>query len=297
MARFTAALSAALLACAPLVSGLTSTLEQVNDFGDNPTGVGMYYYLPTTVTDSPALIVAIHYCTGTGTAYFEGTPYAQLADQYGFVVVYPSSPNEGTCWDVSSFETLTHGAGGDSYGIVSMVDYAKAQWGVDSERIFVTGSSSGAMMTNVLAAAYPDVFAAGIVYSGVAAGCFMSATGGVDAWNSTCSTGESTATQEQWANVVFDMYPGYNGTYPRMQEYHGTIDDALLYPNFAEEVKQWAGVFGYDADAPAETLTDTPLANYTKFVYGDNLQGISAEGVGHTVPVQGEEDLKWFGII
>ncbi|KAL1732661.1 carbohydrate esterase family 1 protein [Schizophyllum commune] len=287
----------ALLAFSPLVSGLSSTLEQVDDFGDNPTNVGMYYYKPENVTEKPALIVAVHYCTGTGTAYFEGTPYAQLADEYGFIVIYPSSPNEGTCWDVSSFETLKHGAGGDSYGIANMVGYAKTEWGVDPARVFVTGTSSGAMMTNVLAAAYPDLFAAGIVYSGVAAGCFMSSTGGVDAWNSTCSTGASTATPEQWAQVVYDMYPDYTGEYPRMQEYHGTADDALEYPNFAEEVKQWAGVFGYDAESPEQTLEDTPLEGYTKFVYGDRLQGISAEGVGHTVPVQGEEDLKWFGII
>ncbi|KAL1747297.1 carbohydrate esterase family 1 protein [Schizophyllum fasciatum] len=288
---------ATLLTCSPLVSGLSSTLKQVEDFGDNPSNVGMYYYKPENITDSPALIVAIHYCTGTGTAYFEGTPYAQLADEHGFIVIYPSSPNEGTCWDVSSFETLKHDAGGDSYGIANMVGYAKTEWGVDSERVFVTGTSSGAMMTNVLAAAYPDLFAAGTVYSGVAAGCFMSTTGAINAWNSTCSTGASTAPAAQWAAIARAMYPDYTGAYPRMQEYHGTADDALAYANFAEEVKQWAGAFGYDADAPAQTLEDTPLPGYTKYVYGDNLQGISAEGVGHTVPVQGEEDLKWFGII
>ena len=133
----------ALLAFSPLALGLSSTLEQVDDFGDNPTNVGMYFYKPENVIENPALIVAIHYCTGTGTAYFEGTPYAQLADEYGFIVIYPSSPNEGTCWDVSSFETLKHGAGGDSYGIANMVGYAKTEWGVDPARVFVTGTSSG----------------------------------------------------------------------------------------------------------------------------------------------------------
>ena len=153
------------------------------------------------------------------------------------------------------------------------------------------------MMTNVLAATYPDVFKAGIVYSGVGAGCFVSASGGVDAWNSTCSSGQSTASAAQWAAVVHDMYPGYTGAYPRMQEYHGTADSTLNYANLAEEVKQWAGVHGYDASAPAQVLQNTPLSGYTKSIYGPNLQGISAAGVGHTVPIQGTEDLKWFGII
>ncbi|TRM60394.1 carbohydrate esterase family 1 and carbohydrate-binding module family 1 protein [Schizophyllum amplum] len=286
-----------LLLWSGLATALTSTLQQVTNFGTNPTNVGMYVYRPTTVSSSPALIVAIHYCTGTAQAYFSGSPYAQLADQYGFIVIYPSSPNSGTCWDVSSKKSLTHNGGGDSTGIASMVAYAKTQWGVDSNKVYVTGSSSGGMMTNVLSATYPDVFKAGIVYSGVAAGCFVSAAGGVDAWNSTCSGGQSTASAAQWASVARDMYPGYTGSYPRMQEYHGTADSTLNYNNLNEEVKQWAGVFGYNTSAPTQVQQNTPLSGYTKSIYGPNLQGISASGVGHTVPIQGAEDLKWFGIV
>ncbi|KAL1730448.1 carbohydrate esterase family 1 and carbohydrate-binding module family 1 protein [Schizophyllum commune] len=297
MAIRTFAFASLLLLWSGLVAGLTSTLQQVTNFGTNPTNVGMYVYKPTSVSSSPALIVAIHYCTGTAQAYFNGSPYAQLADQYGFIVIYPSSPNSGTCWDVSSKKSLTHDGGGDSTGIASMVAYAKTQYGVNPDQVFVTGSSSGGMMTNVLAATYPDVFKAGIVYSGVGAGCFVSASGGVDAWNSTCSSGQSTASAAQWAAVVHNMYPGYTGAYPRMQEYHGTADSTLNYANLAEEVKQWAGVHGYDASAPAQVLQNTPLSGYTKSIYGPNLQGISAAGVGHTVPIQGTEDLKWFGII
>ncbi|KAI4527480.1 carbohydrate esterase family 1 and carbohydrate-binding module family 1 protein [Schizophyllum commune Loenen D] len=280
-----------------LVAGQTSTLQQVTDFGDNPTNAGMYVYRPTNVASSPALIVAVHYCGGTAQAYYTGSPYAQFADQYGFIVIYPNSPNSGSCWDVSSKQSLTRDGGGDSTAIANMVAYAKTQYGVDPDRIYVTGTSSGGMMTNVLAATYPDVFKAGIVYSGVGAGCFVSASGGVDAWNSTCSTGQSTASAAQWAAVVHGMYPGYTGAYPRMQEYHGTADTLLDYKNLAEEVKQWAGVHGYDASAPTQVLQNTPVSGYTKSIYGPNLEGISAAGVGHVVPIQGTEDLKWFGIV
>jgi acetylxylan esterase len=153
------------------------------------------------------------------------------------------------------------------------------------------------MMTNVLAATYPELWRAASVYSGVAAGCFVSSTGGVDAWNSTCAEGETDDTQQQWANVVHAMYPGYTGAYPPIQEYHGTADTTLLPPNLNEEIKEWAGVFGYNAAAPTQVLQNTPLAGYTKSIYGPSLQGILAQGVGHTVPIQGNEDLKWFGII
>jgi acetylxylan esterase len=145
MAHFSRTLLASffLFLWAGLVSGLTSSLQQVTNFGTNPTNVGMFVYKPTTVTTKPAVIVAVHYCTGTAQAYFSGSPYAQLADTYGFIVIYPSSPNSGTCWDVSSKATLTHNGGGDSGGIASMVTYAISTYGADASRIFVTGTSSG----------------------------------------------------------------------------------------------------------------------------------------------------------
>ncbi|KAJ7671120.1 carbohydrate esterase family 1 protein, partial [Mycena rosella] len=280
-----------------LVTALTSTLQQVTNFGSNPTNVGMYVYKPTTVKASPAVIVAIHFCTGTAQAYFSGSPYAQLADTYGFIVIYPSSPHSGTCWDVSSKATLTHNGGGDSNGIANMVAYAISTYGADPSRIFVTGSSSGAMMTNVLCATYPEIWRAATVYSGVAAGCFVSSSGGVDAWNSSCANGQVSQTSAQWAAVVRAMYPSYTGAYPPIQEYHGTADTTLFPPNLNEEVKEWAGIFGYNAAAPAQVLQNTPLSGYTKSVYGPSLQGILAQGVGHTVPIQGNEDMKWFGFV
>ncbi|KAJ6627701.1 Alpha/Beta hydrolase protein, partial [Mycena sp. CBHHK59/15] len=299
MAGLTKTLLSSILLClwAGLVSGLTSTLQQVTNFGSNPTNVGMYVYKPTTVAAKPAVIVAIHECTASGPGYFTGSPYAQLADTYGFIVIYPSSPHSGTCWDVSSKATLTHNGGGDSNGIANMVTYAISTYNADATRIFATGSSSGAMMTNVLCATYPELWRAATVYSGVAAGCFVSSTGGVDAWNSTCALGQIDDTQQQWANVVHAMYPGYTGSYPPIQEYHGTADTTLYPPNLNEEVKEWAGVFGYNAAAPTSVLQNTPLSGYTKSIYGPNLEGILAQGVGHTVPIQGNEDLKWFGIV
>ena len=111
-------------------------------------------------------------------------------------------PHSGTCWDVSSTETLTHNGGSDSLGIVSAVRYAIANWGVDASRVFAAGTSSGAMMTSVLAGAYPDVFAAGVVDSGVAYGCFALPGQPEDSWNSQCSTGELIKTGAQWVRVI-----------------------------------------------------------------------------------------------
>lgn len=123
------------------------SLSQVTSFGKAPTNAGFYIYVPKKLAASPGIVVAIHYCTGSASAYFNGSPYKTLAEQYGFIGIYPSSPHSGTCWDVSSKATLTHEGGGDSNTIAQMVRWTIDQYKADTSKVFVTGSSSGAMMT------------------------------------------------------------------------------------------------------------------------------------------------------
>ncbi|KAI1500269.1 acetylxylanesterase aceA [Biscogniauxia marginata] len=280
-----------LTAAAELVK--RAALEEVANFGENSSGTKMYIYVPENLAENPPIIVAIHYCSGTAAAYFSGTPYATLADTHGFIVIYPESPYEGTCWDVSSDEALTHDGGADSNSIANMVMYTLEQYNGDAKRVFVTGSSSGAMMTNVLAATYPGMFAAGVVYAGVPAGCFY--TGTVNGWNSTCSQGRIAESQEYWAATARAMYPGYEGARPRMRIHHGSADTTLYPQNYNETIKQWTGVFGYP-DTPIETFADDPASPYTRYVYGENVEGAYGTGITHNIQIFGDADLEWFGI-
>lgn len=198
-----------------------SQLQEVTAFNAGPTKAGMYVYIPTNKTAKPPIILAIHYCTGTAQKYFTGSQYAKLADTHGFIVIYPNSPSSGGCWDVASTTSLTHGKGGDSQTIINMVAYAVKTYGADPDRVYATGSSSGAMMTNVLAGAYPDIIKAGSVYSGVPDGCFYvsGSTAGMatPGWNNQCAQGTLSKTAQAWGDEVRSYYPGYNGTYPKMQ--------------------------------------------------------------------------------
>jgi acetylxylan esterase len=124
-----------------------ASLQQVTNFGANTSGTKMFIYVPDKLAANPAIIVAMHYCTGTAQAYYSNTPYAQLSEQYGFIVIYPESPYNGGCWDVSSTASLTHNGGADSNSIANMVSYTLNRYNADSKRVFVTGTSSGAMMT------------------------------------------------------------------------------------------------------------------------------------------------------
>ncbi|KAJ0311243.1 hypothetical protein COL516b_001948 [Colletotrichum fioriniae] len=249
-----------------------ATFTEVTDYGSNPTGTRMWLYVPQNLAAKPAVVVGIHWCSGSAQAYYQGSQWARYAETYGYIVIYPQTPyTRDNCWDVASKMTLTHGGGGASNSIANMVSFVIAQYGADKSKVYATGISSGAMMTNVLAATYPDVFAAGIAYAGVPAGCFMSADDIPDFWNSTCSTGQSIWTQQQWANVVYNMYPGYTGARPKMQIYHGMADETLNVQNYYETIKEWTGVFGYSA-TPQSSTADFPRSPYTKYVFGDKLQ-------------------------
>jgi acetylxylan esterase len=217
--RFFSTLTAS-FAMASIAMALTSSLQEVTGFTSTPTGATMYVYIPTTKQALAPIILAIHYCTGTATEYYSNTLYAQYADTYGYIVIYPNSPSSGGCWDVSSTASLTHNGGGDSETIINMVTYAVNNYGGNANRVYATGSSSGAMMTNVLAGAYPNVIKAGSVYSGVADGCFYvagaTANMATPGWNSQCADGDLIQSAQTWGNLVRSYYPGYTGSYPRM---------------------------------------------------------------------------------
>ena len=110
---------------------------------------------------------------GSGPSYFRQNKFGTLADQKGYIVIYPSGSNmtDGKCWDVGTKASLTNGGGGDTLSIVSMVKYTLEKYKGDPKKVFVTGSSSGAMMTMTICAVYPEVFAGGAAYSGLPSGC------------------------------------------------------------------------------------------------------------------------------
>jgi acetylxylan esterase len=279
-----------------LASMAACQLQNVPNFGNNPTGLSMDVNVPSGLSESPALILALHPCGGSGSQYASQTGYTNLGQQRDFISVFPSSRRDSNCWDVATQQSLTRDGGGDSTGLANMVKYALDQWNVDPERVFVTGSSSGCMMTNVMIAAYPDLFEAASCYSGVAAGCLKGSPGSSPiSADPTCANGQIQLSDEQWAQRAADIYPGYSGEYPRFMTLHGTADSLVRIPNLDQQLAQWSTLQGLELTAQNP---NTPQNGYTQLVYGDGstLVGYSAQGVGHTVPVNSGLDLEWFGL-
>ncbi|MBV9380144.1 MAG: PHB depolymerase family esterase [Streptosporangiaceae bacterium] len=264
-----------------------ASLVQVTNFGNNPSNLLMYIYVPASVRPNPPILLGLHGCSGSGPYFYQSTDFASLADQYGFIVIYPSVTRSFDCWDVSSSQALTRNGGSDPVGLMSMITYTEQHYGGNPNQVYVTGSSSGGMMTNVMLGDYPDVFKAGAAFMGVPFGCFY--TGTVDGWNSACAQGQVTNTPQAWGDMVRNADPGYNGPRPRVQLWHGTADGTISYNNFGEEIKQWTNVLGV---SQTPSSTDTPVSGWTRTRY-DNSAGVaeveaySIAGAGHVLPVQG----------
>lgn len=294
-------LAAAALTTAPAAQA--ASLVSVPSFGSNPGQLGMSLFVPDSLPAKPAVLVVVHWCTGSAQAIYDGGQFDELATRYGYIVVYPQANRSGSCFDVSSSEALTHGGASDPTSIVSMVRHVQQQYTTDPSRVFVTGVSSGAMMTEVLLATYPDVFAAGSAFSGVPATCFATTspppgTASQAPWNSDCSGGRRVLTGQQWGDLARAAYPGYTGARPRVQLWHGSEDTTLSYVNFAEAIKQWTNVLGVSA-TPAST--DSPASGQTRTRYGATgdrapVEAISLQGVGHNLPVDAAAAIHFFGL-
>ncbi|OAL44381.1 PHB depolymerase family esterase [Pyrenochaeta sp. DS3sAY3a] len=289
-------LASILSGVAVLTMTANGALTRVTDFGANPTNLQMNINVPAKLATKPAIIIALHGCGGSGELYALSTKYNTLSEEKGFITIFPSTKNDSNCWEVNTAKGLSRDAGGDNQGLSSMIKYTIQKYNSDPARVFSTGTSSGCMMTNVLMATYPDLIAAGTCYSGVAAGCLAGSPGASPlSADPKCANGQVIKTQAEWVAQVRAMYPGYSGTYPRMMTWHGTADSLVKIPNLGEQLKEWSGLHGV---AFSKNVTNTPQSGYTQIVYGDGTKvvGVSAQGVGHTVPVHEDDDLKWFGL-
>jgi poly(3-hydroxybutyrate) depolymerase len=172
-----------------------------------------------------------------------------------------------------------------------MVDYAIDNYRADPARVFVTGLSAGGAMTNVMLAAYPDVFTGGAVIGGIAYRC---ATDLVSALR--CMNNPPARTPRQWADAVRGAYPRYSGRYPRVSIWHGTADTTVYPVNADRERDQWTAVLGVGQQPSATTSLP---GNTTRYDYGEpQAPAVSVyliRGMGHGTPVDPGNDLGQCG--
>ncbi|RIV37599.1 extracellular catalytic domain type 1 short-chain-length polyhydroxyalkanoate depolymerase [Micromonospora radicis] len=279
-----------------------ASLVEVTNFGSNPGNMRMHIYAPDNRPANPAILVAMHGCGGSGQGFYSGSEFARLADQYGFLVIYPTATQQagfGNCFDVWSAAAKQRNGGSDPVSIMSMVNYAQQQYRGDPQRVYATGSSSGGMMTQALMALYPDVYKAGAAFMGVPFNCFANAAD-FPPTNSQCVNGRMDRTPQQWGDAVRQAYPGYNGPRPRVQLWHGTADNLIPFQLLQESVEQWTNVAGL---SQTPTSSDTPQANWNRRRFADSsgtvrVEAYAIQGAGHSLPSTGmaRAAIDFFGL-
>jgi poly(hydroxyalkanoate) depolymerase family esterase len=262
-------LGAALLSWFLIGPARAATLQPVASWGATgvPSYISMFIYVPDRPAASPPILVVGHFCGGSASAVFgqaQGGGLVAAADRYGFIMVFPQTTRQATsakCWDVGSPQSLTHDGGGDTQAIAQMVKYTVSTYKANANRVYATGDSSGAMLTQALLAVYPDVFKAGASFAGVPAGCWSAGWTAASNWGGTCAGGNDIMTAPQWGALVRGMDPAYSGHRPRVQLFHGDADAIINYKNFGEAVKEWTNVLGL-ATNPTSTTTGLTLGTH-----------------------------------
>lgn len=160
--RTTALLAAVLLALV-MFSGAHASAVPAGDFPDglNFGGLQRNYlvHVPPGIEQPTGLVINLHGAGMTAGAQAAMTNYNAVADQHGFVVVYPEGVD--LSWADGRGASVPDRQGVDDVGfLVALADRLTQDFGIDPGHVFATGMSAGAFMANRLACSRADVVSA-----------------------------------------------------------------------------------------------------------------------------------------
>jgi poly(hydroxyalkanoate) depolymerase family esterase len=130
-------------------------------------------YVPPQAGNGPLpLVVMLHGCTQDPDDFAAGTRMNEAAEAQGCFVLYPAQSQQANpqrCWNWFKHSHQQRGRGEPAL-LAAMTRDAIARHDIDAGRVYVGGLSAGGAMAAILGEAYPDLYAAIGVHSGLAAG-------------------------------------------------------------------------------------------------------------------------------
>ncbi|MDT7934957.1 MAG: PHB depolymerase family esterase [Sphingomonadaceae bacterium] len=227
-------------------------------------------YLPRELRPGMPLLVMLHGCTQSPEDFAIGTGMNRLAEEHGCIVLYPGqdrAANPQRCWNWFRPEDQRRDAGEPAL-IAGCTRAAAAEHHADTARVFVAGLSAGGAAAAVMAAAYPDVYAAVGIHSGLACG---SASDLPSALRAMQHGGRPVAPTGRFVPVI---------------TFHGDRDQTVAHANSRQIVDAAAEAAGQPLTRREERGRSAPGRSYTRTRFTDEsgralIEEWTLHGGGH----------------
>ncbi len=209
-------------------------------------------YLPGSynATRSWPMLVMLHGCKQDPEAFAIGTRMNEIADQEGFIVLYPEQKrvaNIYRCWNW--FNSTAQRGDGEAALIAGIVREASATYAVDPARVYIAGLSAGGAMTSIMVACYGNLFAACAVHSGLMYRAAESLSEATRAMKDGSHASPVATARQAVAQKAFAAVPAI--------VIHGSADDTVNPVNADQVTEQFLDLY------TAAGGDNTPLMEFT----------------------------------
>ena len=253
-------ISQASISQTPTVTGQTPPTDVSGEFSDQ--GEHRTYYLHTPPSSTSAhplpLVVALHGSGMQGKEMADKTALSKLADQAGFIVVYPDGLKKK--WNVSG------AAPEDNVQFVhALINQMQQLRSIDSHRVYVVGLSNGGILAQKLACEAPDRIAA---IATVAASLPIQ-------FSSHCQV-QKPVSLLMVNGTADSVVPWQGGTHPKVK-----VGRNLSIPSIPDVVNFWQQ---HDACSAAKTEQPSNLVKVTDYPScqaQSEVMLVALQGAGH----------------